>query len=188
MTTKRDLRRADHGPAARRPWRVRFDSWLPLLIAVIVAVIAILSVVSVAAFSGLKTANRSIDRQILTSLNGCERVQLIRDDTNVVSWGVWNALDFSTQPAQQQAGIPQLLAAVDPATRALIVALISSGIQDRAKFQRIQDEQRYLPPTNCDIAATDPTYRFPQPIPFSRVAACYDPTTNDRPTKPCRHR
>lgn len=180
-----DQRRHDRGPDARTKWRGRFYSILPIVVALMLVVLAVLTVVSVAAFTGLQRADRALERSRITATNGCQRVQFLRDDQNVTAWGVYTVLD---QPSTDPQQFARLFARVDGATQALLMALLESGADGRKLGDRVKNAQRYGPPTNCERASRNPRYRFPQPIPFSAVAGCYDPDTNPRPRKPCRRR
>lgn len=184
-----DQRQHDLGPHARRKWWARFEDALPGVVIFMLVVLTVLGVVSVIALTGLQKANAALDRQKLTSANGCERVQLLRDDQNVSAWGVYNALSLASegQDPKSMAKVGLLLARVDAPTRNLITTLLAAGQANQGTYVRIREAQRYGPPTNCDVASKDPTYRFPRPIPFEAVADCYDPKTNPRPEKPCPH-
>lgn len=181
LTPKPDQRAADRGRHARKRWREIFDNLLPVLLTVIVVILAILAVLSVGVI-------RNSDRQTLTSKNGCERVQLLRDDVNVSAWGVYTILTQNQASAPDPSEVASLLADVDPATRALLTALLAGQGESRALVARVRETQRYLPPTDCNIASQDPTYRFPTPIAFEAVAGCYDPDRNPRPEGPCPRR
>jgi hypothetical protein len=181
-----DQRINDHGRHARRNWRELFDRILPLIVIALVLLFAIVSVLSYGVYTNAHNAKVAADkatiatrdarhalaRQRLTGINGCERVQLVRDDQNVIAWGIYTVLN---QKPVNNADIARLFAAVDKPTRDLILALTARGQQSRPLYERVRKSQPYLPPTDCQVASVNPRYRFPQPVPFKMVAKCYDP-------------
>lgn len=162
--------------------RAMFDRVLPVLVVSVLVLLLIEAVVSISVL-------HQQQRQTGTLVNGCQRLQLVRDDLNVQAWVQYQVISISQgggTSAERQGEIAALLAQVDAPTRRLMVALLEGSGKAQSLYPRVLSNTRYGPPTDCHDASKNPEYRFPGLVPFSAVADCFDPETNLRPKLPCR--
>lgn len=190
--------RGIHAPGGRRrkdkEARVKaraLDRVTPLLLIAMLVVTLIATVVSIGVLAqqgNIDDAQKNIEanQQRIDGVvsNGCERTQLLRDDLNIQAYVQYTVIRLSqggSGGAAAMTRLAPLFAAVDPATRALLLALLKGAGNSHALYGRILHFTQYLPPTSCAKAQENPAYRFPRPIPFSRVASCFDPVHHSRP-------
>lgn len=149
--------------------RITAETLLPLAIAVALVVLLMGAGLSVVTFRQQQQLERQHRQDVAANVlrdravfGSCERLQLVRDDVNVISSAVYRVLVMAQRAANSE--------------------------QSRVLFESITRSAIYLPPTDCAAAVRHAdTYRPPRPVPFSTVAQCFNPG-NLRPDPGCpRH-
>jgi cell division protein FtsL len=136
-----------------------FEDVLPILAAGLVILLMAVAVLSVVTWHqqrqlrhAQKQAQMALQLRDAAVRGACVRLQLVRDDVNRVNAAVYRILTLP-RPAGS--------APVPPISRKVA---------------------RQAPETNCTQAVEHPNdYRPPAPMPFRRVAKCFDPVMNPRP-------
>lgn len=174
--------------------RRKADRWkgmLPVAIVGMCLVLIICAGLSIVTFRQQDNLKAQQARSTGAIRGACERLQIARDDLNTQAWTIYQVILLSSGGGRDMRQgraerISVLLAKVDPDTRRLIMFLLQRGDQAAAIYPKVLEQTKFLPPTSCREAVEHPeSYRPPKPIPFRRVAACYDPKTNPRPARPC---